>query len=136
MGNDNSIDIEPSSKENPSYKITNEPVYKGMDEVFEHTRKIIEGMDQGEKITVKDLADKVHSKVIEMPVGNVTNLVQMFVKRSKDVTVEIGRGGGVYKGGKPKRVDNRPRCPSCNQVVRSDHAKNKSIDKSAIEENA
>lgn len=94
-------------------------VYEGMNEVFEHTRRIIEDMQQGEKITVRDLVDKVSSEV-NMGIGNVHNLVQMFLKKRKDVTVEIGRGGGVFKGGKPKRVDNRPRCASCNQVLRPD----------------
>jgi hypothetical protein len=94
-------------------------VYEGMNEVFDHTCRIIEGMQQGEKITVRDLVDKVAAEV-KMGIGNVHNLVQMFLKKRKDVTVEIGRGGGVYKGGKPKRVDNRPRCTSCNQVLRPD----------------
>lgn len=94
-------------------------VYEGMNEVFNHTCHIIEKMQDGEKITVRDLVDKVAAEV-KMGIGNVHNLVQMFLKKRKDVTVEIGRGGGVYKGGKPKRVDNRPRCTSCNQVLRPD----------------
>lgn len=92
-------------------------VYSGMNEVFAHTRNIIDTMQQGEKIGIRDLADKVAAQV-EMPSGNVMSLVQLFCKRSKDVSVEVGRGGGVFKGGKPKRVDTRPRCPTCHQVVR------------------
>lgn len=99
-------------------------VYSGMNEVFEHTKQIIDTMKQGDKIAIRDLADKVAAQV-EMPSGNVMSLVQLFCKRSKDVSVEVGRGGGVFKGGKPKRVDNRVRCKECNQVVR-ELQKNKS----------
>jgi hypothetical protein len=107
-------------------------VYEGMNEVFEHTRRIIDVMQQGEKITVRDLVDKVLAEV-KMPSGNVTSLVQMYLKSDKSVSVEIGRGGGVFKGGKPKRIDNRPRCNSCNQVLRPDSQKAKS---NSIEEMA
>lgn len=108
-------------------------VYEGMNEVFEHTCRIIENMQQGEKITVRDLVDKVSAEV-KMGIGNVHNLVQMFLKKRKDVTVEIGRGGGVYKGGKPKRVDNRPRCASCNQVLRPDMKHKQAAIEESIEE--
>jgi len=96
-----------------------ETMYAGMNEVFEHTRKIFEPMQQGERIGIKDLVDKVTSQV-ELSSGNVMGLVQLWCKKSKEVTVEVGRGGGVFKGGKPKRIDHRPRCGTCHQVVRSE----------------
>lgn len=99
--------------------IDNSSIYTGMNEIFEHTRQIIDDMKQGEKISVADLVCKVASGV-KMTQSNVTNLVQMYLKQCKSITVEVGRGGGVYKGGKPKRIDTRPRCPSCNQVVRKE----------------
>lgn len=100
-------------------------IYAGMNEVFAETRIIIDTMKDGEKIAIRDLVDKVTSKV-DMSSGNVMGLVQLFCKRSKGlVSVEVGRGGGVFKGGKPKRVDNRPRCTTCNQVVRSETQKHK-----------
>lgn len=102
-------------------------IYAGMNEVFKFTRVIINDMKQGEKITVRDLSDKVAAQIDNLPSGNITNLVQMFLKQCKDVSVEIGRGGGVFKGGKPKRVDIRPRCQTCNQVIRNDTQKHTSI---------
>ena len=111
-----------SQIENPSLDIVGEEtlsVYAGMNEVFDHTRQIIDTMKQGEKIAIRDLVDKVAAKVDHMSGGNVMGLVQLFCKRSKEVSVEVGRGGGVFKGGKPKRVDNRKRCETCHQVVRT-----------------
>ncbi len=116
-----------SSNENQSLNVVGEEtlsVYAGMNEVFDHTRQIIDTMKQGEKIAIRDLVDKVAAKV-DMSGGNVMGLVQLFCKRSKEVSVEVGRGGGVFKGGKPKRVDNRPRCITCHQVVRAEVQKNK-----------
>lgn len=95
-----------------------ESVYGGMNGVFEQTRAIIAEMQQGQRIGVKDLADKVHAKIDTMSNANVLNLVQMFCKQSKDVTVEVGRMGGIYKGGKIPRIDKRERCVTCNQVIR------------------
>ena len=102
-------------------------VYKGMNEVFKYTQSIIDTMQQGEKIVAKDLAEKVYAKTDGIPMGNVASLVQMFTKRCKDVTVEIGRNGGIYKGGKVKRVDTRKRCDTCHQVIRSDSYKHATI---------
>jgi hypothetical protein len=105
-----------------------------MNEVFDHTRQIIDTMKQGEKIAIRDLVDKVAAKVDHMSGGNVMGLVQLFCKKSKEVSVEVGRGGGVFKGGKPKRVDNRPRCATCHQVVRSEVQKHKTDSDSSEEE--
>ncbi len=111
-----------SANENQSLNVVGEEtlsVYAGMNEVFEHTRQIIDTMKQGEKIGIRDLVDKVAAKV-DMSGGNVMGLVQLFCKRSKEVSVEVGRGGGVFKGSKPRRIDARPRCETCHQVVRGD----------------
>lgn len=94
--------------------------YIGTNAVVEQARCIIDELEHGKKITVKDLSEKIAAKTYGMSLGNVTNLVQMFLKDCKDITVEIGRNGGIYKGGKQKRVDNRPRCTQCNQVMRSE----------------
>ncbi len=115
-----------SNPNNPPYTEDNIPtvtpelfVYGGMNEVFEHTRTIINGMQQGDKIGMGDLVDKVAAQVEMMSAGNVANLVRIWCKQSKDVSVEVGRGGGVYKGAKKKRVDQRKRCETCNQVLRA-----------------
>jgi hypothetical protein len=117
-GNEEKISIEAPIEAPTETEETS--LYKGMNAVFAQTRKIIDAMEHGGKMTVKDLSDRVQAEVSDMSIGNVANLVQMFLKKSKDVSVEIGRGGGVFKGGKPQRVDNRPRCATCHQVVRPD----------------
>jgi hypothetical protein len=79
------MSTENSAVENNSQEIIGEEtvsVYDGMNEVFNHTRQIIDTMKQGEKIAIRDLADKVAAQV-EMSSGNVMGLVQLFCKKSK-----------------------------------------------------
>lgn len=95
----------------------NSSIYVGMNEVFDKTRSIIDSLSHGERIKTQDLADKVISQV-KMPISNVMNLLRIFLKDCKDITIEVGRDGGIYKGGKVPRVDKRKRCESCGQVVR------------------
>lgn len=92
-------------------------IYSGMNEVFGLVQISISEMKNGEKITVRDLIDKISAQLPKMQAGNIANLVMMYVHSSKEVSVEVGRGGGIYKGGKPRRVDPRPRCPTCTQVL-------------------
>lgn len=92
-------------------------IYAGMNEIVGEANKIIQDMKQGERILTDDLTDKISSK-LKLPQSNVKNLVSLFLKQCKDVRIEIGRGGGIFKGGRPKRIDARPRCHTCGQVVR------------------
>lgn len=92
--------------------------YTGMNEVIKQTRIILNEMNEGEKIGVKELANKVNSKISGMSRSSVTSLVQMYCKTTQDVSIEVGRAGGIYKGGKKRRIDARPRCKECGQVVR------------------
>ncbi len=107
-----STDITPSS-----YK-TGGDIYVGMNDVFAHTRRIIADMQQGEKIGMQDLSEKVASNIKTLSYNSVHNLVQLFCKQSKEVTVEVGRNGGVYEGGKKQRIDHRERCITCKQVIK------------------
>jgi len=108
--------IENATEQNKTYSPT---TYSGMNEVFRSTKMIIDEMEDGQRIGVKDLADKVAAKVENMAFSNIMSLVQLFCKENKGfVTVELGRAGGVYKGQKKQRIDARPRCSTCNQVMR------------------
>jgi len=82
--------------------------------------KILDSLADGEKTTLKDLIDKVVAET-EVQVSIANGLVPMVVHEWADNgygSVEKGRNGGVFKGGKPIRIDPRERCLTCNQVIR------------------
>lgn len=91
-----------------------------MDIVFESAKKILDALETGHKTTLKDLIDKVVAETkVQVSVAN--GLVPMYVHdwaNKGEGSVEKGRNGGVFKGGKPKRIDPRPRCSECGQVDR------------------
>jgi len=91
----------------------------------ECTTELINTMERGQHLSYKDFVDQIMTKFKKYPnsdqsitTGYVTNFVHSFVKSSSEVTSEKGRKGGVYKGGKMARIDKRPRCHTCNQVLR------------------
>ena len=102
-------------------KVELDPIseYSGMTKVFEATKAVIDGMAQHERLTIEDLTDIVKAKVEDLNIGNVGSMVKLCIAQSKLVKVEPGRNGGVYKGGRKPRVDTRPRCKTCSQVLRN-----------------
>lgn len=100
-----------------------------MDSVKVSTYKILDALVQGEKTTLKDLIDKVVAET-NVQVSTANGLVPMVVHEWADNgngSVEKGRNGGVFKGGKPIRIDPRPRCPTCGQVDRRKQAASKKL---------
>jgi len=95
-----------------------------MERVFDAARNILDTLQDGEKILIKDLTDKVVAKT-QAQTSVVSGLISMFVHEMYDgIVVERGRNGGIFKGGKKVRVDMRPRCSTCNQVLSKHSAKN------------
>jgi len=95
-----------------------------MDSVKGSTYKILDLLEHGEKTTLKDLIDKVVAET-EVQVSIANGLVPMVVHewaKNGNGSVEKGRNGGVFKGGKPIRIDPRPRCETCGQVDRRKQA--------------
>jgi hypothetical protein len=90
-----------------------------MNKVIEATKRQFADVSDGEKIVLKDLLDKVVAET-GVKAYKASGIINAYLD-SKDsgVEVEAGRNGGCYKGGKPKRVDSRPRCDSCHQVLRT-----------------
>lgn len=91
-----------------------------MDLVKESTTNILDVLEDGKKTTLKDLIDKVVAET-KIQISTANGLVPMVVHQWANEghgSVEKGRNGGVFKGGKPVRVDSRPRCESCGQVDR------------------
>jgi hypothetical protein len=87
--------------------------------IMEATNKLIDELEfePSKKTTIRDLIDKVCA-MTGAKSSVVSGLVPMYAHNNKKVSVEVGRSGGVYFGGKPKKIDMRPRCNTCNQVLR------------------
>lgn len=85
--------------------------------VKEATHQILDGMENGSRMQVQDLIDKVIAKTM-VKISIATYLVPIFARDYPGVEVYRGRNGGVYKGGKKIRQDMRPRCGECGQVKR------------------
>ncbi len=82
--------------------------------------ELLNGLGEDEKTTVKDLVDKiVHSTGVQ--VSMVNGIVPMLIhqwSQAGNGTITRGRTGGVRRGVKKERVDPRPRCGECHQVLR------------------
>lgn len=92
-----------------------------VDAVKQSILKILDNLEMHEKTTIKDLIDKAVAET-KVQVSIANGLVPMIVHQHAEEgwgTVEIGRGGGCFRGGKKPRTDPRPRCETCNQVVRA-----------------
>ena len=76
----------------------------------------LDALKDGERITLRDLIDLIVFET-HMPVSLANGIIPSLVKEYPGVEVSAGRSGGVFKGGKPIRIDPRPRCPQCTQVV-------------------
>jgi hypothetical protein len=91
-----------------------------MSAVKTSVHKILDSLNDGEKTTLKDLTDKVVAEThIKVSIAN--GLVAMVAHEwcnNGGGTINKGRGGGIFKNGKKIRVDPRPRCETCHQVVR------------------
>lgn len=91
-----------------------------MDIVKISVYNILDALADGEKTTIRDVIDKVVAETkVQISIAN--GLVPMIVHgwaADGNGTVNAGRSGGIFKGGKKLRVDNRIRCETCNQVIR------------------
>jgi len=111
------IDFDKKSIENNSSPVSAQDT---MDSVKGSAYKILDLLGHGEKTTLKDLIDKVVAET-KVQVSIANGLVPMVVHewaKNGNGAVEKGRNGGVFKGGKPVRIDPRPRCLACGQVDR------------------
>lgn len=97
-----------------------------MDIVFQATKRRLDALELGTKTTLSDLIDKVVAET-GAKVSIVNGLVPMFVHdwaRKGEGSINKGRNGGIFKGGKPRHEDTRKRCDACHQVLRTINIKN------------
>lgn len=86
-----------------------------MQKVFSAAKKQLDGIEKHDKILLHDLIDRVVSET-HIQTTITQGLIAMFLQdciRKGEGTMEAGRGGGYFKGGKKPHVDNRPRCTGC-----------------------
>jgi hypothetical protein len=109
----------------PNTNITNEVILTNetndvMQKVFNAAKKKLDTIEKHDKILLHDLIDNVVAET-HIQTTITQGLIAMFLQdciRKGEGTMESGRNGGYFKGGKKPHVDNRPRCDLCKQVYR------------------
>jgi hypothetical protein len=82
--------------------------------------ELLNSLEEDEKTTVKDLVDKI-VYATGVKISQANGIVPMLIHnwaQAGNGRIERGRTGGVYRGTKKERVDPRPRCSECHQVLR------------------
>ena len=80
-----------------------------MRHICDTAQRIIDSMNEGEKISLSHLTEKV-SHVTDISKSQVVPIVSMFVANYDKCTMQKGRLGGIYRGTLAKR---QPACCSC-----------------------
>ena len=85
--------------------------------VYSITQRKLNDMGINTKIKTKDLVNAVVAET-GCPASLVRSLVSAVVGETEGVHVLRGKHGGIYKGEVEIKVDERPRCETCHQVIR------------------
>ena|ERR1019366_2955568 len=88
-----------------------------MEVIKEATIKILGPMEEGTRITIQDLKDKVIAST-KLATSIVSGIIPIILANYDGGSISAGRNGGWYRGGKKQRVDGRTRCNECHQVLR------------------
>jgi TRAP-type mannitol/chloroaromatic compound transport system substrate-binding protein len=89
--------------------------------VKNYVLKILNNLQDGERTTAKDIIQKVSSD-LKIKISTAGSIVPMIVREweaAGNGTFRRGQGQGIYKGKRPEKIDPRPRCETCNQVIRT-----------------
>lgn len=78
-------------------------IMKGVEEVLQATRTVVEAMQPGERKQIKELAQLVGSMLSKEP-KEVLNLISLFAHNTNIAYVTRGKNGGVVKGVRPART--------------------------------
>jgi len=70
---------------------------KNIEEVFQATRTVVEGMQMGERKQIKELAQLVGSILSKEP-KEVFDLINLFAHNTNIAYVSRGKNGGVVRG--------------------------------------
>lgn len=97
--------------------------------VNEATEHAIQNLKEGQKISLKELTEKV-AHFLDLSQTQCAPFVTMFVKQYDKCTMQKGRNGGIYKGKPVKKQDKTPRCMACGQKIKSKQMKSTKMNKS------
>ena len=86
--------------------------------ICESTHRIIDALEDGERIKMRDLMDKVADET-KIRTSSVEAFVPSFAYSHQNSYIKKGRLGGVVKGVEHAKII-KPRCPTCNQVCSSE----------------
>lgn len=86
--------------------------------VNDATAHAIENLQEGEKISLKSLTERV-ARFLGLSQALCAPFVTMFVKSYDRCTMQKGRNGGIYKGKLARKEDLEPRCDHCGQKLRA-----------------
>lgn len=78
-------------------------ILKSIEEVLQATRTVVEGMQQGERKQIKELAALVGTILSKDP-KEVLNLISLFAHNTNIAYVTRGKNGGVVRGVKPAKT--------------------------------
>lgn len=106
-----------STTETPAILNTYETKSDIIPVVFNATKAYLDGMKDNERITSKDLVDKIVATT-QKPIMMVSGLVTVYVHNYyPGITIKNGQNGGIIKGIPKPRIDARPRCHECQQTI-------------------
>lgn len=80
-----------------------------VERIFEAAQLVVENMSDGDRIQIKELAQRVASAVSLEP-KNVLSFVHHFAHNTDVAYVTRGKHGGIIKGTRPAKVD-KPKKP-------------------------
>lgn len=75
-----------------------------VERIFEAAQLVVESMSDGDRIQIKELAQRVASAVSLEP-KNVLSFVHHFAHNTDAAYVTRGKHGGIIKGTRPAKVD-------------------------------
>lgn len=114
---------------------TIQEIQKVMEQVFASANSFLSSLADNAKTTLEELCDKVTAET-KYPRGQVRQFIMLYIKSEEaGVTVERGRYGGIFKGGRKKKHEARPRCPHCNSLVKKKDPAENSQDPNEFVEN-
>lgn len=87
-----------------------------VERIFEAAQLVVENMSDGDRIQIKELAQRVASAVSLEP-KNVLSFVHHFAHNTDAAYVTRGKHGGIIKGTRPAKVDKPKKVKKTADVV-------------------
>lgn len=90
-----------------------------VERIFDAAQVVVEGMADGDRIQLKELAQKV-SLVVAMEPKNILGFVHHFAHNTESAYVTRGKHGGLIKGARPAKTDKPKKVKKTADAVNTD----------------